>query len=60
MNYQQTLQALLDASGQVETSINSNGGVAPTTEQLAMLSFLQNDLKNAILAAQTDPNLPPQ
>jgi hypothetical protein len=58
MNYQQTLTALLAASGQVETAINSNGGNQPTAEQSVLLTFLQNELKNAIEAAQNDPNLP--
>jgi hypothetical protein len=60
MNYQAALQSLLDASGKVETAINSNGGNPPTAGQSAMLNFCQDLLKDAIAAAQSDPDLPQQ
>lgn len=57
MNYQQALGALLRASGVVETAINSNGGNPPTAGQSTMLTFCQGPLKDAIAAAQNDPDL---
>jgi hypothetical protein len=51
MNYQQALQALLDASGKVETEINS---VTPSPGQMDLLAFLQGPLKDQIAAAQND------
>lgn len=57
MNYQQALQTLLDASGDVETAINSLPNNNPSEGQSAMLSFCQGPLKDAIAAAQSDPDL---
>jgi len=57
MNYTQALQALLDASGKVETAINSLPDNNPTAGQSAMLNFCQGPLKEAITAAQGDPDL---
>lgn len=54
MNYQQALQALLDASGKVETAINSLPNNNPSAGQSAMLNFCQGPLKGAIAAAQND------
>jgi hypothetical protein len=60
MNYQQALQALLGASGEVETAINSLPENNPTAGQSTMLNFCQGPLKDAIRAAQGDPNLTAQ
>ena len=57
MSYRQALQALLDASGKVETAINSLPDNNPTAGQSAMLNFCQGPLKDAIAAAQGDPDL---
>jgi hypothetical protein len=57
MNYQQALQALLGASGEVETAINSLPENNPTAGQSAMLNFCQGPLKDAITAAQGDPDV---
>ena len=55
MTYEQALQALLGASGQVETAINSLPENNPTAGQSAMLNFCQGPLKDAIGAAVEDP-----
>ena len=60
MNYQQALQALLGASGEVETAINSLPENNPTAGQSAMLNFCQGSLKEAIRVAQGDPDLTAQ
>ncbi len=57
MNYQDSIQSLLGAVGEVETAINSNGGNPPTAEQSTFLEFLQGPLAEAIAAAQSDPDL---
>lgn len=57
MSYRQALQALLDASGKVETAINSLPDNNPTAGQNAILNFCQGPLKDAIAAAQGDPDL---
>lgn len=57
MNYEQALQALLGASGEVETAINSLPENNPTAGQSAILNFCQGPLKDAIAAAQGDPDL---
>jgi hypothetical protein len=54
MNYQQALQALLDASGKVETYINSLPENNPSAGQSYLLTFLQGSLKDQITAAQND------
>jgi len=60
MNYEQALQALLGASGEVETAINSLPDNNPTPRQSAILNFCQGPLKDAITAAQEDPDLTAQ
>jgi hypothetical protein len=54
MTYQEVLQFLLHASGQVETYINSLSNNNPSPGQSAMLNFCQGPLKDAIAAAQAD------
>ena len=57
MNYKDALAALLAASGQVETAINSLPDNNPTAVQALMLNFCQGTLKDTIAAAQNDPAL---
>jgi hypothetical protein len=57
MNYRDALQALLDASGNVETAVNSLPDNNPTAGQSAMLNFCQGPLKDAIAAAKGDADL---
>lgn len=58
MTYKDKLQALLAASGVVETAINSNGGNPPTAAQAAFLTFLQTTFKAAVEWAIADPDVP--
>ncbi len=46
-SYSDALQALYDASGEVETEINSEPA-GPTQAQSTLLNFLQGTLKDAI------------
>ena len=56
--YSDSLQALYDASGGVQTQINSNGGNAPTQAQSDFLNYLQGEFTNKLKAAAADPDLP--
>lgn len=56
--YSDALQALWDASGEVETIINGLPDNNPTPNQSGMLSFCQDLLKKAIQNAARDPQLP--
>ena len=54
MDYAKALDALLGASGDVETAINSLPDNNPTAAQTAMLNFCQGPVKDAIAAAKAD------
>jgi hypothetical protein len=52
--YTATLDALWDASGEVETYLNEVTTMSPV--QAALMKFCQGPLKDAITAARADPN----
>ena len=58
--YQAAIDNLLDATGKVETVINSLPGNNPTGRQSFFLALLQGGIKDQIMIAKGDPDLATQ